>query len=147
MGCYDFQGTYDNNWFPSGGSSTPLEQIQDISINEGDTLNGVQGDNNIRPKSFTVSNSSTGFSLTDSNIQQALSVVNNGVLGVYSFKSDDKCLGGSGKTLTVTIEASVFDSKNSSFAVQTSTSVSRSAQCATTGADGETNPITYTFSV
>jgi hypothetical protein len=105
------------------------------------------GDNNTRPKSFTVSSSSTGFSLTDTNIEQAMAVVENGVLGTYTFKSDDKCLGGSGKTLTVTIESSVFDSRGSSFSVQNPSSISRSAQCATAGNDGETNPITYSFSV
>jgi len=145
MGCYDFQHT--NSWFPDGGADTPLEQIQSININEGDNLNPVQGDNNTAPKSYTVSSSTRGFSLTDTNVEQALSVVENGVMGTYTFKSDDKCLGGSGKTLTCTIESSVFDSRGSSFAVQTPTSISRTAQCATASNDGETTPITYTFSV
>jgi hypothetical protein len=96
MGCYDFQGTHTNSWFPVGGSATALEQIQSISIDEGDNVTGIQGDNNTRSKSFTVSSSNTTISLTDSNLEQALTVVNGGVMGVYSFKSDDKCQGGSG---------------------------------------------------
>jgi len=147
MACFDFQGTYTNSWFPDGDQAYPLEQIQSININEGASLNPVQGDNNTAPKSFTVSSTSAGFSLTDTNVEQAMSVVENGVLGTYSFKSDDKCLGGSGKTVTVTIESSVFDSRGSAFATQTPTSISRSAQCATAGNDGETHPVTYVFSV
>jgi len=147
MGCYDFQGTYDNSWFPTGGSSTPLEQIQSISIDEGDTLNGIKGDNNTRIKSFTVASSTTSLSLSDSNLEQALTVVNGGVSGVYSFKSDDKCLNGSGKTLTVTIEEVVFSSRSTPFSVETGAVTSRSAQASSAGNDGETDPITYTFSV
>lgn len=147
MSCFDFQGTYDNTWFPTGGSSTPLEQIESINVDEGDSIVPVQGDNNTRAKSFTISSSNTSLSLTDSNLEQALTVVNGGVMGVYSFKSDDKCQGGSGKTVTVTVEEVLFDSRSTPWAVQTSSKTSRSAQAGSSGKDGETNPVTYTFSV
>jgi hypothetical protein len=138
---------YDITWFPDGGSSNPVDQLETISVDEPDSLRGVSGNNNTRARSFTLSESSTSVSLTTKNLEAGLSVISNVIQGVFAFKSDDKCLGGSGKTLTVTVESLVFAGNSLPFTVNGSTVVSKTGQASSSGNDGETNPVTYAFSV
>ena len=147
MACFDYQGMYDITWFPDGGSSSPIDQIDSISVDEPDNLRGVTGDNNTRARSFTRSNSSTSVSLATKNLAAGLATIANVIQGVLAFKSDDKCLGGSGKTLTVTVESLVFAGNSLPFTVDGSTVVSKTGQASSSGNDGETNPVTYAFSV
>lgn len=145
MGCYDFQGIHTTTWFPSSGSSNPLDQVASVSIDSTDELVGVKGDNNTRNRSFTPASSSTSVSLSTKNLKDGLTILNNRVEGVLSFKSDDKCIGGSGETVTVVVEALIWAGDSTPFQTESGSAVSKSGQASSSSNDGETDPVTYVF--
>ena len=145
MACTDFQGVHTVTWFPTSGVSTALDMIQSISIDESDSLTPVKGDNDVRVRSFTVASSTTSGNVTTKNLSDALSTIDFGVLGVLSFKCDDRCIGGSGEVMTVTIEQVIFSNRSFSVQTESGTAPALSFQAGSTGQDGQTDPITYAF--
>jgi len=145
MACIDFQGVHTVTWFPAGGASTPVDMIQSISLDESDSLTPVKGDDDIRVRSFTVSSSTTSGSIVSKNLEQSMSTLTFGVAGVLSFQCDDRCLGGSGESMTVTIEQVVFSSRSFSVQTESGSAPSLSFQASSTANDGQTDPVTYAF--
>ena len=145
MACTDFQGVYDVTWFPTGGSSTPVDMIQSISLDESDSLTPVKGDNDIRVRSFTVASSTTSGSVVTKNVKQSAATLTFGVAGVLAFKCADTCIGGSGEVMTVTIEQVVFSSRSLSVQTESGTAPSLSFQSSSATNDGQTDPVTYAF--
>ena len=145
MACTDFQGVYDVTWFPTAGVSTDLDMIQSISMDLSDSLTDVKGDNDVRVRSFTVASSSTSGTVTTKNLSEALSTISFGVLGVLSFKCDDRCIGGSGEAMTVTVEQTIFSNKSFSVQTESGTAPALSFRAGSTGQDGQTDPTTFAF--
>lgn len=145
MGCIDFQGVDNTTWFPSGGVSTPLDMVLSISINESPAYREVIGDGDSRARSVTNSRFTTDGGLTTQNLKEAVSVLNFNVLGVLEFESTDKCLGGSGETVTITIESVVWSNRSANFATSDGTVPSLSWQSTSAALDGQTDPVTYVF--